>query len=150
MAKPLYNSKQEEINLKCWENVIHAHQEIVTFLLPESKSADKNAVFLLFVSGTKPSSPSEWMVTPSSSISVGLRVFLFVDDRRKNGGSWNEKTKLRVGSDFVIPDLKSENKSVANVHILVFTEDANVLPIWGIYKNDYPSHFFVEYEFKRR
>lgn len=59
-------------------------------------------------------------------------LYVFVDDRRKNGGSWNEKTKLRVGSDFVTPDLKSENKSVANVHILVFTEDANVLPGWGI------------------
>lgn len=113
LVKPLYHSKQEERNSKCWENVIHLNQEIgVIFLLPELKSTDKNAVFLLLVSGTKLSSPSDWMVTPSSiSVSsiIGLRVFLFVDDLRKIGGSLHKDTKLRVGSDFLIPDLEFSN-----------------------------------------
>lgn len=47
--------------------------------------------------------------------------------------------------DFVILDLKLENKLVVNVYIFVFIEDVNVLLIWGIYKNDYFSYFFVEY-----
>lgn len=104
---------------------------------------DKNVVFLFFVLGIKLFFFFEWMVMLLLFIFVGLCVFFFVDDWWKNGGSWNEKIKFRVGLDFVILDLKLENKLVVNVYIFVFIEDVNVLLIWGIYKNDYFSYFFV-------